>query len=385
MSISPESFLKHLINREILFFTGVPDSLLKYLCLCIDHSKDLKNNHIIASNEGSAIGLASGYHIGTNKVPLVYMQNSGIGNAINPLLSLADSKVYSIPMLVLIGWRGEPGVKDEPQHLSQGEVQIDLLNSLKLPYNIISEESTDYKMKIDYGLDVAKKKLSPFVILIKKNTFSRIEFNSKKKRKNILSLKREFVLNSLLKSLPNNAVIVSTTGKTSREIFELRKLDNQSHENDFLTIGSMGHCSSIALGIAKTNPHLNIYCIDGDGSMIMHMGSLSTIGQELPNNFYHILINNYAHESVGGQRTSSETINFHLLSKSLNYQDYYSANDRNSLKKLIDKLLNKVNKPALFEIQVELGSRADLGRPTITPKENKIKLMKKIHELSKTK
>lgn len=385
MSISPESFLKHLISREILFFTGVPDSLLKYLCLCIDNSKDLENNHIITSNEGSAIGLASGYHIGTNKIPLVYMQNSGIGNAINPLLSLSDSKVYSIPMLILIGWRGEPGVKDEPQHLSQGEVQIDLLNSLKLPYNIISGESTDYKMKIDYGLDVAKKKQAPFVILIKKNTFSKIKFDSNKKRKNILPLSREFCLNFLLKSLPHNAIIVSTTGKTSREIFELRKLNNQSHENDFLTIGSMGHCSSIALGIAKTNPHLDIYCIDGDGSMIMHMGSLSTIGQELPNNFHHILINNYAHESVGGQKTSSEIINFELLSKSLNYKDYYSANDRVSLNKLVKKILNKTNNPAFFEIQVQPGSRLDLGRPTITPKENKIKLMKKINELSKTK
>ncbi len=385
MSISPQSFLKHLIHRDILFFTGVPDSLLKYLCLCIDQSKDIKNNHIITSNEGAAIGLASGYHLGTNKLPLVYMQNSGIGNAINPLLSLSDSQVYSIPMLILIGWRGEPGVKDEPQHLSQGEVQIDLLNSLKIPYDIISKDSIDYKMIIDKGLDVAKKKSSPFVILIKKNTFSKIEFNLNKPRKNTLSLTREYSLDILLKSLPKNSIIVSTTGKTSREIFELRKLNNQSHENDFLTIGSMGHCSSIALGIAKTNPHLNIFCIDGDGSMIMHMGTLSTIGQELPDNFHHILINNYTHESVGGQRTSSEIIDFYLLSKSLNYQDYYSANDKKTLNQLIEKLLNNANKPALFEIQVKSGSRLDLGRPTITPKENKIKLMKKIHELSQKK
>ena len=383
MSISPQLFLKHLIRRDILFFTGVPDSLLKYLCLCIDQSKDLKSNHIITSNEGAAIGLASGYHIGTNKVPLVYMQNSGIGNAINPLLSLADSKVYSIPMLILIGWRGEPGVKDEPQHLSQGEVQIDLLNALKIPFDIISKNNNDYKLIIDRGLNYAKEKSSPFVILIKKNTFSKIAFNSNKQGSNTLPLTREYCLGILLKSLPKNSIIVSTTGKTSREIFELRKLNNQPHENDFLTIGSMGHCSSIALGIAKTNPHLNIFCIDGDGSIIMHMGTLSTIGQELPDNFHHILINNYSHESVGGQKTSSEIIDFNLLSKSLNYKDYYRANNKNSLNKLIKEMLNNSNKPALFEIQVQPGSRSDLGRPTVTPKENKIKLMKKINELSK--
>ena len=383
MSISPQLFLKHLIRRDILFFTGVPDSLLKYLCLCIDQSKDLKSNHIITSNEGAAIGLASGYHIGTNKIPLVYMQNSGIGNAINPLLSLTDSKVYSIPMLILIGWRGEPGVKDEPQHLSQGEVQIDLLNALKIPFDIISKNNNDYKLIIDRGLNYAKEKSSPFVILIKKNTFSKIVFNSNKQGSNTLPLTREYCLGILLKSLPKNSIIVSTTGKTSREIFELRKLNNQPHENDFLTIGSMGHCSSIALGIAKTNPHLNIFCIDGDGSIIMHMGTLSTIGQELPDNFHHILINNYSHESVGGQKTSSEIIDFNLLSKSLNYKDYYRANNKNSLNKLIKEMLNNSNKPALFEIQVQPGSRSDLGRPTVTPKENKIKLMKKINELSK--
>lgn len=383
MSISPESFLKHLIDRDIKFFTGVPDSLLKYLCICIDQNKDFKKNHIITSNEGSAIGLASGYYIGTNQIPLVYMQNSGIGNAINPLLSLTDAEVYSIPMLILIGWRGEPGVKDEPQHIKQGKVQLDLLKSLKLPYKIISKNSDDYKTIINSALDYAKNNTSPYVILIKKNTFKKNKYNPDKSSKNILSLKREYVLKKILQSLPSDAIIVSTTGKTSREIFELRELNKQSHESDFLTIGSMGHCSSIALGIAKTNPHLKIYCIDGDGSMIMHMGSLSTIGKELPNNFYHILINNYAHESVGGQSTSSNIIDFRLLSKSLNYNDYTNANDLTSLKKLINKLLNKSKTPAFFEIEVQAGSRSDLGRPTITPKQNKINLMNKISELSK--
>jgi len=385
MSISPKLFLDHLIDNDIVFFTGVPDSLLKYFCLCIDENEDIKDNHIITSNEGSAIALAAGHYIGTRKIPVVYMQNSGLGNAINPLLSLTDSDVYSIPMLILIGWRGEPGVKDEPQHIKQGKIQLDLLESMEIPYNIISSDVDNYKSIIDKALKKTKEIQSPYVLLIKKNTFS--EFKSSKNQQNnkSLILKREDVLKKIIQNINDNSIIVSTTGKTSREVFELREKENQSHENDFLTIGSMGHCSSLAFGIAKSNPNLMVYCIDGDGSMIMHMGSLSMIGQQIPKNFKHILINNFVHESVGGQQTASKIIDFHLLSKSMNYKDYIFANDESSLNELISHLNKSSNNPAFFEIQVQAGSRPELGRPTTTPKQNKIDLMNKINELSTTK
>ena len=385
MGISPKSFLNHLLDNNIDFFTGVPDSLLKYLCLCIDDNADIRDKHIIAPNEGSAIALAAGHYLGTKKVPLVYMQNSGLGNAVNPLLSLTDSEVYSIPMLILIGWRGEPGVKDEPQHIKQGRVQLNLLESMELPYSVISSENNDYKDIVDKGLKYIKENLSPYVVVIKKNTFLEFKSEEKEKLNKKLILKREAVLKKIIENIPENSIIISTTGKTSREIFEIREQKKQSHENDFLTIGSMGHCSSLALGIAKANPDINIYCIDGDGSMIMHMGSLSMVGQQMPKNFNHILINNFVHESVGGQKTASSVINFNLLSKSMNYQNYLFADDESSLIQIFNNFNKNLVGPSFFEIQVQPGSRTDLGRPTTTPKQNKIDLMYKINELSKKK
>ena len=383
MSISPKLFLNHLLDNNVDFFTGVPDSLLKYLCLCIDNNTEIRDKHIIAANEGSAIALASGYYIGSNKIPLVYMQNSGLGNAINPLLSLTDPEVYSIPMIILIGWRGEPGVKDEPQHIKQGRVQLNLLESMELPYSVISSKNDNYKDIIDEGLKHIKDNLSPYVFVIKKNTFSKFENNNKENINEKLILKRETVLQKIIENISDNSIIISTTGKTSREIFEIREQNNQSHENDFLTIGSMGHCSSLALGIAKANPDINIYCIDGDGSMIMHMGSLSMVGQQMPKNFKHILINNFVHESVGGQNTASNIINFDLLSKSMNYKNYSFANNESTLIQMLNDFNQHSVGPSFFEIQVKPGSRGDLGRPTTTPEQNKLDLMSRIDELSK--
>ncbi len=383
MSISPKLFLNHLLDNNVDFFTGVPDSLLKYLCLCIDNNTEIRDKHIIAANEGSAIALASGYYIGSNKIPLVYMQNSGLGNAINPLLSLTDPEVYSIPMIILIGWRGEPGVKDEPQHIKQGRVQLNLLESMELPYSVISSKNDNYKDIIDEGLKHIKDNLSPYVFVIKKNTFSKFENNNKENINEKLILKRETVLQKIIENISDNSIIISTTGKTSREIFEIREQNNQSHENDFLTIGSMGHCSSLALGIAKANPDINIYCIDGDGSMIMHMGSLSMVGQQMPKNFKHILINNFVHESVGGQNTASNIINFDLLSKSMNYKNYSFANNESTLIQMLNDFNQYSVGPSFFEIQVQPGSRSDLGRPTTTPEQNKLDLMSRIDELSK--
>ena len=380
MKISPKLFLDHLIDNDIVFFTGVPDSLLKNFCLCIDNNENIKKEHIIAPNEGSAIALAAGHYIGTKKIPVVYMQNSGLGNAINPLLSLVDSEVYSIPMILLIGWRGEPGVKDEPQHIKQGKIQTVLLDSMELPYDVISSDNDNYKDIIDKALSSAKARLSPHVILIKKNSFADVK--NKNNQNQNLKLTREDALIKIIENISNDSIIISTTGKTSREIFEIRESKKQSHENDFLTIGSMGHSSSLALGIAKANPKLEVYCIDGDGSMIMHMGSLSMIGQQRPKNFKHILINNFVHESVGGQKTASDIIDFKLLSKSMKYNNYFLANDKTSLDSIINNINNKVG-PLFLEIQVQPGSRGDLGRPTTTPKQNKIDLMSKINELSK--
>jgi len=371
-AISPKFFYQYLEKNGIEFFTGIPDSLLKEFCLCLNEHVP-KDNHIIAANEGNAIALASGYHLAKEKIPLVYMQNSGIGNAVNPLLSLCDPQVYSIPLILLIGWRGQPGVSDEPQHLKQGEIQLDLLKTMDIPYVIISKNDQTLINKINQIVLKAKNENRPCAIIVEKNTFEKYKPQKFTLDQDLYS--REESLKIVLNMLPKNSVLISTTGKTSREIFEIREQNSENHSKDFLTVGSMGHCSSIALGIAINKPQKKIFCIDGDGSLIMHMGSLSTIGHLKPKNYYHILINNFVHESVGGQQTSARFINMVELAKSNGYRDC------NSTKKNIrNKFYNLINSegPSFLEIIVNPGSRANLGRPTITPLENKQKFIENL-------
>ncbi len=371
MGIQPLQFFRLLADNNINFFTGVPDSLLKQLCLCIDDNVS-NDRHTIAANEGNAIALASGYHIATGKMALVYMQNSGLGNAINPLLSLADPEVYSIPMLLLIGWRGEPGVKDEPQHVKQGKVQLDLLDSINLPYNIISSDDTNWKQKITKGIEVAISENCPYAIIVKKGTFEKYGIVEDKVETEQMT--REKALEILLKYIPNDAVIVSTTGKTSREIFEIREKNNEPHFKDFLTVGSMGHCSSIALGIALAQPKRKVICIDGDGAFLMHLGALATIAKNQPNNFYHILMNNYVHESVGGQKTAINSIDVQGIVRSANYKNIIGIHTADELSKNMVDFFNNTG-PGFLEIKLKQGSRTDLGRPTIKPIDNKRNLI----------
>jgi len=375
MAISPATFYKLLIRNGIDFFTGVPDSLLKQLCLCIDDNVP-PEKHIIAANEGNSIALASGYHLATGKIPLVYMQNSGLGNAINPLLSLCDPDVYSIPMVILIGWRGEPGVQDEPQHIKQGRIQVDLLQAMDIPFKVISKDEENLDEKISNGIKKALADNRPFVFIIRKGVFE--NYNSLSNKKDTTGLMtREEALELILKKLPEHSIIVSTTGKTSREIFEIRERNNEPHIKDFLTVGSMGHCSSIALGIAISKPIRPVVCIDGDGALLMHLGSLATVGKLQPKNFYHILINNEVHESVGGQETSARYVDIPKMLQSASYKHVSTAININQLTNNLDNIL-AVDGPAFIEVKVKPGSRTDLGRPAIKPVDNKKNFMKYI-------
>ena len=367
MSISPKNFYNALEKEGVSFYTGVPDSLLKNFCFYVNDNVS-KKRHIISANEGNAIAIAAGYNLATGEIPLVYMQNSGLGNAVNPLLSLCDPDVYSIPMILLIGWRGFPGEVDEPQHIKQGKIQIALLETMEIPHCTISSEDHQFEEKIKNGLIVARANNRPFAILVRKETFNK--YIPRLKNKNIGSILREEALEIILSRLPSNAIIVSTTGKTSREVFEIRQKNNSDHGSDFLTVGSMGHCSSIALGIAIARPNLKIICIDGDGSLIMHMGGLSTIGKIKPKNFFHILINNEVHESVGGQSTGSKNIDMQALAKSNGYKNLFFADKAESIKSQFSNLISH-HGPSFLEIRVEPGSRENLGRPSLSPSENK--------------
>lgn len=356
-----------LLSLGVDFFTGVPDSLLKNICAYITDNTP-KEKNIIAANEGAAVGIAAGYYMASGKLPLVYMQNSGLGNAVNPLLSLADEKVYSLPILLMIGWRGEPGVKDEPQHVKQGEVTLDLLQAMQIPYIILSTQEEKALEQITALVKEAEAASKPHAIVIRKDTFGKYKLKTKMINDYLVS--REEALKLVVDHLDEKAVVVSTTGKLSRELFEYREAKGQGHARDFLTVGSMGHSSSIALGIAIEKPDRNVYCLDGDGAFIMHMGAISNIGNLALKNYKHVLFNNGAHESVGGQPTLGFQLNIPAIAKACGYRETLSAATIDEISEQMEHL-EKINGPALLEIKVKIDSRDDLGRPTTTPVENK--------------
>lgn len=361
--INTYDFYNYLIQNNVDFFAGVPDSLLKDFCACV---KDNSKNNIITANEGNAVALCAGYYIATGKFGLCYMQNSGEGNAVNPLLSLVDEEVYSIPMLLVIGWRGEPGVHDEPQHVKQGKVTLQLLDTMGIKYTVLSD---NYEKELNNAFEYLKKNEKPYALVVRKNLFSEYKLPLES---NNYHLTREEALKTIIDSLSNEDIIVSTTGKTSREIFEIREANNQGHANDFLTVGSMGHTASIAYGISL-GTNKNVWCIDGDGSFIMHMGSLGVIGSNLRSNFKYILNDNNSHESVGGQPTCSKYLDIPAILLGFGFKKVLIAETMDEIKKAM-KVLNEEVGVALI-LHTKQGSRSNLGRPTTTPKQNKQALM----------
>lgn len=359
------------------FYTGVPDSQLKALCnyLISSYGIDPKH-HLIAANEGNATALAAGYYLSTGKVPVVYMQNSGEGNIINPVASLCNDKVYGIPVIFIVGWRGEPGIHDEPQHIYQGEVTLKLLEDMDIASFVISKETTEDEVKSilkDWQKLLADGKQVAFVI--RKGALS---FDGKVVYKNDNSMTREEIIKHIV-NVSKNDPIVSTTGKASRELFEIREANNEGHAYDFLTVGSMGHSSSIALEIAEQKPDKKLWCIDGDGALLMHMGSLALIGVNKPKNLVHIVINNSAHETVGGMPTVAGSIDIVEIAKACGYPNAISVDNF----KALDKALNKakaLDELSLIEIKCSIGAREDLGRPTTTTKENRDGFMKTLRE-----
>lgn len=355
----------------VTFYSGVPDSLLKDICAYITDNTSA-GEHIIAANEGAAIALAAGHYLATRNLPLVYFQNSGLGNAINPLLSLADPEVYSIPMLLLIGWRGEPGTKDEPQHVKQGRVMLGMLGAMEIPYVILDHDQVTACDQISTAAEIARSKETPYALVVRANTFA--PYKLRYDVPTSYPLVREDAIKLLLPRLEPDAVIVSTTGKTSRELFEARAANAQGHQRDFLTVGSMGHCSQIALGMALMQRKRPIYCLDGDGAVLMHMGSLAIIGTHAPRNFKHIVINNGAHDSVGGQPTAGFKIDLPKIAIACGYRHATAVSEADDVIRALEALKH-ADGPALLEIRVNKGARKDLGRPTRTPRENRDDLM----------
>lgn len=354
------------------FYSGVPDSQLKALCnyLINTYGTDGRH-HIIAANEGNCTALAAGYHLATGKVPVVYMQNSGEGNIINPVASLMNDKVYGIPCIFVVGWRGEPGVHDEPQHKYQGEVTVKLLEDMDVATFIISKETTDEEVEAvmaDWRKLLAEGKQVGFVV--RKGA---LEYDNTPKYANDNEMIREEVIRRII-DVTGEDPIVSTTGKTSRELFELRVARGETHGHDFLTVGSMGHSSSIALGIALQRPDKKVWIIDGDGAMLMHMGSMAVMGAYAPSNIVHIVVNNASHESVGGQPTIADHMDVVKIAEGCGYPHAVSVDNYEALEKALAEA-KALDELFFIEVKGAIGSRADLGRPTTTAKENKENFM----------
>ena len=371
--ISPKYFYDSLIANGTDFFAGVPDSLLKNFCAYITDNAPA-DKHIISANEGSATALATGYHFATGKIPLIYMQNSGEGNMINPLLSIVDPDVYSVPMMIVIGWRGEPGVHDEPQHIKQGKVTCDLLDAMKIPYSILGADNCNKCLDkaLAKAYEYIKANNAPYALVIKKGTFE--DYTLQNNTTVEADMSREEAIEKIMLSAPETAAFVSTTGMASRELYELRDKHGQGHSKDFLTVGGMGHASQIALSIAMQKKDRLIYCIDGDGASIMQMGGMATIGTRNPSNMVHIVLNNGAHDSVGGQPTVGRQIDFCGIAKACGYGNVVKASTKEELDAIL-KDKNTFDKLTFIEVLVRKGARKDLGRPKTTPQENKKAMM----------
>lgn len=368
-----EKFVRQIKNLGISTVIGVPDSALKPFCDYMNRKGKELFNHYVPANEGAAVGMAIGSYLATGKAACIYMQNSGIGNAVNPVTSLANGAVYGIPMLMVIGFRGEPGTKDEPQHKFMGSVTEGILDLLEVEYAVIGSDTSE--RELDEIFIRAGKALSDnrqFAIVIKRGSFDDTETES---YRNGYGLVREEAIREIIASIHEEDVLVSTTGKISREAYEQSDALKGQHAQDFLTVGGMGYASMIALGIAKEKPHKKVYCLDGDGAVLMHMGNLAFIAKQKPENMIHICLNNEAHESVGGMPTGSVGVRYAKVAEACGYPAVYTVENLQQLREVLGQV-QEGQQLAFVEIKVSMTSRSNLGRPKETARQNKVDFMK---------
>jgi phosphonopyruvate decarboxylase len=369
--INPETFFAALDDGGVSFYAGVPDSLLKDFCAYVTDVLP-SSRHVIAANEGGAVALAAGHYLATGYPALVYLQNSGLGNCVNPLVSLADPAVYGLPMLLLVGWRGEPGRKDEPQHVKQGAITEALFEAMDIPCRILPESTTEAVSCLQELLELAMKMRRPVALLVRAGTFE--QYKLKSGNDDPFPMNREESIGMIARALPKHALVVGTTGHISRELFEHRSREDGGRQRDFLTVGGMGHASQIALGVAMAQPERPVVCLDGDGAAIMHMGALGIIGNSGMHNLLHVVINNGAHDSVGGQPTVGFAVDFPAIALACGYARAERVESPEALSHFMADFVFG-DGPAFLEVRVARGARKDLGRPTSSPAENKQSFM----------
>lgn len=377
--IYQKKFLECLQNAGVEFITGVPDSLLNEFCLYVE-AESPRGQHVIAANEGNAVALAAGYHLATGSVPLVYTQNSGLGNAINPLLSLTNKDVYAIPMVLLIGWRGDPEIKDHTHHMKQGELTPVLLESMDIPFKIIADTGEDAFAAAQWAVATAKKINGPTALIAKKGVFAKSKKIEVSAPADKYEMRRENAIECILQCAPQNALFVASTGRAARELHALRDLSGAVHDLDFLNVGAMGHASSIAVGMALARKERLVVCLDGDAAAIMHLGALTTTGKLGPPNFLHVVLNNGAHESVGGQPSAGFTANLTAIAEHSGYKTVGSAVETEQALRGAIKTLLATEGPAFIDIRIRKGIRSDLGPLDINHREYKEVFMNSLKE-----
>ncbi len=376
--INLKNFYQQLIDLNVKFFTGVPDTLLNEFCLFIDQNTP-KENHVIAANEGSAIALAVGHFLGSKELSLVYMQNSGLGNALNPLLSLAGRNLYSIPMLMLIGWRGDPLFPDHPQHNKQGIITPRLLEELNIPFKVLEDNQDEVSQSLSWATHEALEKNSPVALIVKKGVMQEAEKENLLELPSDLSLTREEAIRTIINTFPKNTLYIATTGRACRELYNLREEQNQTHQFDFLNVGAMGHALSIASGLALSQPEKQVVCLDGDSAAIMHLGSLAVINKKQIPNLLHIVLNNGCHESVGGQPSAGFSIDFSKIAESNGYKTVgHSVDSNNELKSAL-LLLNKRERAGFVDVHIRKGMRSSIPPLKFDHKESKNLFMNNIN------
>lgn len=375
--ISCQDFFNILNEKDFFFFSGIPDSTFKHWLKFLVDNDGINLKNLVACNECEAIALCAGYYLATKKIGVAYMQNSGLGKTVNPITSLCDSDVYSIPILLMIGWRGEPGKIDAPQHKKMGRIMLSLLNTLEIPYSILEPDKKKIEKEIRKASDHFKKNKSPYVFIIRKGFFH--DYKSETKQINNYELTREETINLIMENLYDDEIIISTTGYTSREVYEYREAKKKDHFKSFYNIGSMGCASSIGLSIALQKQEKRVIIFDGDGAAIMQLGAFTTIGKYSPTNFVHIIFDNYAHETTGGQPTNSASSNFLQIALASNYKSGEIIRTKEELFRIIPYIKNKEG-PLLYVIQIKMGSRSNLKRPEKEPKLYKEELLKYLTE-----
>jgi phosphonopyruvate decarboxylase len=377
--IEQKKFYECLQKEGVEFITGVPDTLLNEFCLYVEEHCP-PGRHVIAANEGNAIALAAGYHMATGTVPLVYMQNSGMGNALNPLLSLAGNNLYGMPMILLIGWRGDPSTKDHPQHNLQGELTPVLLDNMDIPYEVVSSDEGDGIDVARWAARTARETGGPVGLIAKKGMFECGEKEDLSKQPSAYEMSREDAMKCVIESLPSDAIYVATTGRASRELHALRKLSGGEHGSDFLNVGAMGHASSIATGIALAHPSRQVVCLDGDCAAIMHLGAMTTVAKyDLPN-LLHIVLNNGVHESVGGQPSAGKMIDFTSIAEASGYATLGApVTTREELQHSVQNLSSK-SQASFIDIHIRKGMRSNLEPLRFNHKDAKNGLIRELDD-----